>query len=210
MSWDPTPGQRKLAFAGVVVALAVAGVYFTLPTFRPGEDAEQAPAPASAVTGAPPAASPTGSPTSSADLEALLPMSSEEMAAAIEVARRFTAAYTTYRHDEDSAAYRRRLEPYVTDPIAGEIGRGASGAPAGREDLAREQVVVTSAASVEGTRLVSADSVVAIVRADQTITSTKGTTQADQRLAVTVIGGDGGWKVSNVAPAEAGNAGDVS
>lgn len=219
MSWDPTTGQRKLAFAGVVVALAAAGVYFTLPAFRDSTAPSSSPASAETaggrVTGGSPAAGPTASTTAApsqpaSDIDALLPLTADELAEAAETARRFTAAYATYRYDEEPEAYRHRLEPFVTDPIASEISEGAGAAPAGQESLAREKVVVTAVASVEGARLISAESVVALVRADQTVTSTKGTTSEDERFAVTVVDRDGRWKVSNIAPAGAGNAGDVS
>lgn len=221
MSWDPTTGQRKLAFACVVVALAGAGVYFTLPAFRTSNEPSPSSSPASAETAGgrmangPAAVGPTTSTTAApsqpaADIGALLPLDADELAEATETARRFTAAYATYRYDEEPEAYRRRLEPFVTDPIASEIADGARAAPAGRETLAREKVVVTAVASVEKTRLISAESVVTLVRADQTVTSTKGTTSEDERFAVTVVDRDGRWKVSNIAPAGAGNAGDVS
>lgn len=211
MSWDPTPGQRKLAFAGVVVALAAAGVYFTFPAFR--EPDERTPQPASAQTARPAPAAPAASagvPTEpAADLGSLLPVPADELAEATETARRFVAAYSTYRYDEKPAEYQRRTAPYVTDPIKSEIARGSGAAPAARETLTRERVVVTAVATVEGTRLISPESVVALVRADQSVASTKGRTSQDRRFAVTVIDHDGGWKVSNIAPAGAGNAGDV-
>lgn len=221
MSWDPTPAQRKLAFAGVVVALAAAGVYFTLPAFGGFGGRTATPASTEAAGGAGGAGAriatprvdasprPTASRTA-AGIGDMLPLPEDELREAAETARRFTAAYATYRYDEGPQEYRGRLDPYVTDPIAEELAGGGGAAPAGRENLTREEVVVTAAASVEGTRLVSSDSVVVLVRADQTVESTKGTTSEDERFAVTVVDRDGGWKVSNVAPAGAGNAGDVS
>lgn len=224
MSWDPTPAQRKLAFAGVVVALAAAGVYFTLPAFGGFGGRTATPASTEAAgargaggetgaRGAAPSVDASPRPTASrsaAGIGDMLPLPEDEFGEAAATARRFAAAYATYRYDEEPQEYRERLDPYVTGPIAEEIADGGGAAPAGRESLTREEVVVTAAASIEGTRLVSSDSVVVIVRADQTVESTKGTTSEDERFAVTVVDRDGGWKVSNVAPAGAGNAGDVS
>lgn len=222
MSWDPTPGQRKVVFGAVVVVLVAAGVYFTFPTFRnlggPGQAARSPAAAGQRGDTAPPAtpaeaispSAATTSPEATPGLEDLLPLSEDQIAEAVETARRFVSAYATYRYDEEPAEYRARLEPYVTDPIAEALADGDTAAPAVQDELRRDEVVATATATVEGTRLVSSDSVVVLVRADQAIESTRGMSSEERRYAVTVVDSDGSWKAANLSPAEAGNAGDVS
>lgn len=230
MSWNPSPGQRRVAFAGTVVVLAAAGVYLTFPGFRPDQTAHGAPRPAAtrsvaaAVTPTPTdsasprasaraSASPTPEETSardrkSSDARRLLPLPASDLTDAARAAERFVAAYTTYRYDESARAYAKRLRPLAADPLRNQLD-GGSAAPAGRAEMKRREVVAKGHASVEKARMIATDSAVFVVASRQRITTTKGKRTEHARYAVTAVHTAGEWRVSNLAPAKAGDVGDV-
>lgn len=216
MSWDPTPTQRRLLFAGVVVVLAAIGAYLIVPVLARGpRDAppDGSSRPSLAVgTGNPmpsvaPSPAPSGGGKDGGSLMDRLPVSEEELGRAADVAERFASAYTTYRYDEDPQAYEKRLAGLATDPIAQDLS-GGSGAPAGRKTIERDRVVARGEAHVDGIRVLSEDSVVFVVSSEQKITSTRGATSGTKRFAITVVRADGGWRVSSLEDAAAGDRGD--
>ncbi|MFC7592716.1 hypothetical protein ACFQYP_60140 [Nonomuraea antimicrobica] len=109
------PGDRRgVAFAAIVVVIAAVGIYLTMWPDSPDEDAAE---PQQVVATGPAVVSSTPLATASAepfDVYSYLPMKKEQLAAAADLAERFTAEYGTFRHDEDPAAYAQRLKAYTT------------------------------------------------------------------------------------------------
>jgi hypothetical protein len=212
---DLTDRQRKLAFAGIVVALAVLGVYLTLPGTKSGEPAggpTAGPTSTPAAAQAPPATSPPGiSSTISPDgfdIYRLLPFSQRDFATAAGLAQRFTAAYGTYRYDEDQTAYAQRLRNLVTDQLLTELEQGVS-APGIVDERNRTQVVAVGSAVINSIRDIAADSVIFVVTGSQQLTKTDGHSEDSKRYAVTVTRDGSLWRVYAFEPADAGQAGDT-
>jgi hypothetical protein len=209
---DLTDRQRRLAFAGIVVALAAVGVYLTLPGPETGGSAPAGTAGPSAAAPAPPATNPPGISSAispeSFDIYRLLPFSRRDFAAAADMAQRFTAAYGTYRHDEDPAAYGRRLRPYVTDQLLTELERSAA-SPGIIDERKREQVVAVGSASIDSIRDIASSSVIFVVTGRQQLSKANGTGEDSRRWAVTATREGSSWRVYAFEPADAGQAGDT-
>ena len=210
---DLTDRQRKLAFAGIVVALTAVGIYLTLPAaIESGAPATSRTATPSAAAPAPPATKPPGiSSTISPDnfdVYRLLPFSQKDFAAAADLAQRFAAAYGTYRYDEDPAAYGQRLRPLVTDQLLTDLERSAA-APGIVDERRREQVVAVGSATIDSIRDIESNSVIFLVTARQQLTKAEGQSEDVKRYAVTASRDGGTWRVYAFEPADAGQAGDT-
>lgn len=130
MSWDPNPAQRKLLFAGIVVALAAIGVYLTAPslfgrhsrdpssTTREGRIREPVSAgePGSRDSPsamAPDTASPRSSPPDVAQPTPTIPPSEAPYAKTV---LRFTRAFTDT--DRSADAWHKAVARYCTPALA--------------------------------------------------------------------------------------------
>jgi hypothetical protein len=210
---DLTDRQRKFTFAGMVVALAAAGVYLTLPAKGGGtEQAARRPvsnAPTGPVT---PTTAPPGIESSIApdsfDIYRLLPFSQRDFAGAADLAQRFTAAYGTYRFDEDPKTYVQRLQAMVTDQLRTELERSSS-APGLLESRKAERIVAESTATVDSIRDIEVNSLIFLVTGRQQVTTGDQRSEENRRYAVTVSRDGGSWRVYAFEPADAGQAGDT-
>jgi hypothetical protein len=209
---DLTDRQRRLAFAGIVVALAAVGVYLTLPGPEADGPSSAGPATPSAAAPAAPATSPPGISSSvspeSFDIYRLLPFSQRDFAIAADMAQRFTAAYGTYRFDEDPAAYGERLRPYVTDQLLTDLERSAA-APGIIDERKREQVVAVGSAGIDSIRDIASNSVIFVVTGRQQLTKVNGNSEDSKKWAVTATRDGGAWRIYAFEPADAGQAGDT-
>lgn len=205
-----------MVFAGLVAILAVVGIYLTVG--GPGTSEETPASPAAAQRqevgegGASPAVPQTPLATASQapfDIYSFLPMSKQELAAAADVARRFTEAYGTYRFDEDPGAYAQRLRAFTTTELGDELARAVS-APGTVEQNRTDQLVAQGSATVKQIREVDETSVIFVVTGVQNVTSTSGPQQrsADYAVTLTQVGSD--WRVYDLQPADAGQEGDPS
>ena len=207
---DLTDRQRKLVFAGIIVALAAVGIYLTLPNTaesRPNSAASTSPPTAPGPATSPPGISSTISP-SSFDIYRLLPFSQRDFATAADIAQRFTAAYGTYRYDEDPAAYGQRLRPFVTDALRTDLERGAA-TPGLIEERKRDQVVATGSAVIDSIRDIEANSVIFVVTGKQQLSTAAGPSEDSKSYAVTAARDGAVWRVYAFEPADAGQAGDT-
>ncbi|MBA9003791.1 hypothetical protein [Thermomonospora cellulosilytica] len=208
-------GRRRLLFAGLAVVLAAVGVYLTVAGPGGGEETEEPPAaqattppPGPAVPSvAPPGISSTITPDSF-DIYRLLPFPKRDFAAAADLAQRFTAAYGTYRYDEDPQAYVARLEPLATEELVTQIARGVS-APGLLEQRRSEQVVAQGTATLDSVRDIEANSIIFLVTGNQQLTRNGQTTHESKRFAVTVSRDGNALRVYAFEPADAGQAGDT-
>jgi hypothetical protein len=187
------------------------GVYLTLPHSESGKPdsaataTPSAPAPVPATS--PPGISSTISP-GSFDIYRLLPFSQRDFATAADLVRRFTAAYGTYRYDEDQAAYGQRLRPFVTDQLLTTL-EGNAAVPGLIEQRKRDQVVAVGGATIDSIRDIGSSSMIFVVTAKQELSTAAGRSQDSKRFAVTASRDGDVWRVYAFEPADAGQAGDT-
>ncbi|WP_395104316.1 hypothetical protein [Actinomadura sp. SCN-SB] len=211
-----TDRQRKLLFAGLVVVLAVVGIYLTLAapdTGGSGDGDGDAGGPRAATAGpAGPAAPPPGisGPVSSNEFDVyrLLPFSRQEFATAAGLAQRFTAAYGTYRYDEDPQAYADRLAPMVTEELLVELRR-SSASPGILDERRRQRVVAQGSATLDRVRDIEDNSIIFLVTGKQQVTKDGRQAQESEQYAVTVARSGSTLRVYAFAPADTGQAGDT-
>ncbi|RAY14400.1 hypothetical protein DPM19_15695 [Actinomadura craniellae] len=142
------------------------------------------------------------------DIYRLLPFSRDDFAAAADLAQRFTAAYGTYRFDEDPKVYVDRLGGMVTEELRAELARGAS-APGLLDERRQEQVVAAGTATLDRIRDVENNSVIFLVTGQQRVTRSGEEAQERRQYAVTVSRDGGSWRVYAFEPADVGQAGDT-
>jgi hypothetical protein len=220
---EPTPGQRKAAFALIVVALAGLGIFLV----RPGASGSAGPArspapsrsasppgssPAVALT-PPPAATPAPGTTpgsalttaGTANIYQWLPFTAAELTRAAAVATRFGALYETFSYSESAAAYVQKMRSTITAQLAQVLGR-AYATPGLAGPRAKTKQVSVGFASITSLRAFGSASVTFIVAISQKITDTGGTSRSAGQYAVTVVGSGSSWQVSDIQLASAGNS----
>jgi hypothetical protein len=209
-----TPGQRKAAFAAVVVALAALGAFLFLPgpllgrtgdSGRPAansQPAHQSPAPqaTSGGLGAPP---PTAD-TAGLNIYNWLPFSKAGLAAAATVVTRFTTDYANYSYTQSAASYVARMNGLVTSQLSATLGR-AYATPGVAQLRTRQKQVYSGTVRITALRAFGSSSLTFVVTVAQKVSSTQGTTHQSVGYAVTVAGAGSHWQVNDVEPASAGN-----
>ncbi|MEV0615060.1 hypothetical protein AB0I81_17165 [Nonomuraea sp. NPDC050404] len=203
------PGDRRgVAFAAIVVVIAAVGIYLTM---WPDSSDEAEPEPAatarvtsSAVASNTPVATASAAPF---DVYSYLPMSKEQLSAAADVAERFTAAYGTFRFDEDPVAYAGRLKAYTTPELGNNLTRTMTSAGTVEKNRA-DEIVSAATAELKEIRQVDRTSIVFVVTANRQVTSKSGNDQVAEEFAVTVsqLGDD--WRIYDILPANTGQEGD--
>ena len=212
-----TDRQRRLLFAGLVVVLALVGVYLTVAS--PGGDEDEGSGGDRGTVALPGPTGPTGpaspppgiaSPVSPGgfDIYRLLPFSQLEFATAADLARRFIAAYGTYRYDEGPEAYAERLSGLVTDELLTELVRGES-SPGRLEERRRQRESAECTATLDRIRDIEDNSIIFLVTGKQRITRGDDKRDDSRQWAVTVARDGGSLRVYAVAPADVGQAGDT-
>ncbi|WP_242885603.1 hypothetical protein [Actinomadura litoris] len=208
--------QRKLLFGGLVVVLALVGVYLTIaaPDDDSGGAGDRPSAAASTPSTGPtgPASPPAGIQSAvnpnDFDVYRLLPFSRQEFATAADLAQRFVAAYGTYRFDEDPQVYIGRLSGLVTEALRGELARGAA-APGIQDERRREQVVAQGTATLDRVRDIEDNSIIFLVTGKQQLTRAGKNGGDSKQWAVTIARDGGSLKVYAFQPADTGQAGDT-
>ncbi|GAA3707939.1 hypothetical protein GCM10022224_086840 [Nonomuraea antimicrobica] len=196
-----------MAFAAIVVVIAAVGIYLTMWPDSPDEDAAE---PQQVVATGPAVVSSTPLATASAepfDVYSYLPMKKEQLAAAADLAERFTAEYGTFRHDEDPAAYAQRLKAYTTPELGNTLARTMTSAGT-IEQNRNDRLVSTATAHLKEIRQVEKTSIVFVVTGIRQITAVSGNKQATEEYAVTVseLGTD--WRIFDIRPSTEGQEGD--
>lgn len=211
--------RRGLIFAGVAAVLAAVGVYLAvLPgsggtaesgtAARPTSGAQAGtatPATGAAAQTSAPAVAPA---TEDFDIYAYLPVSRERLQAAVDVAERFAATYTTFRYDEDPAAYAERLKAFTTVEMGQALTRSVTD-PGLVQRNRDEQVVAEGSARLKSIRDISAGAVIFVVTTTQRLTTVNGPQDRVDDYAVTLTPVGDGWRVHDMEPASAGQEGDV-
>ncbi|MFI6598888.1 hypothetical protein ACIBHX_21740 [Nonomuraea sp. NPDC050536] len=195
--------KRGVAFAAIVVVVAAVGIYLTMWPTSDDPSTEQpvaGPTTSSSVAPSKPLATASGAPF---DIYSYLPMSKQELAAAADLAERFTASYGTFRYDEDPAAYLARIKVFTTPELGNVLAKTRTSV-----DTA-DQVVATSTAKMKQIRQVSRTSVVFVVTGTQQLTGKSGTKQQADDYAVTVSEAGNDWRIFDIQPADDGQDGDT-
>ncbi len=210
-----SPGQRKAAFAVIVVVFAALGAFLLFSHFTqsPGQaaaGASSSPARAAASRAAttPAAApSPARAPASGSavDIYRLLPFSQSALTQAVGVVQRFGAAYGTYSWQEDASGYVAAMRGLVTPQLAAVLARSYS-TPGVAQLRIQQKQVSTGQGTVTALRAFGPSSLTFVATVTQKITQKQGKSQLSTQYAVTVTGGTGSWQVSDIQLASAGNS----
>ncbi|MEU8245361.1 hypothetical protein [Nonomuraea sp. NPDC048916] len=201
--------RRGLAFAAIVVVIAAVGLYLTM--WPDSGDPAGEPAADSATTSAPAAprnTPPVGASDAPFDIYSFLPMSKEQLAAAADLAERFTVAYGTFRYDEDPVAYADRVKVFTTADLGNVLARTLT-SPGTVDRNRADEVVSTATARTKEIRSVEKTSVVFVVTGTQQITAKSGARQLTEDYAVTVSQMGTDWRVFDLQPAGDGQEGDT-
>jgi hypothetical protein len=205
------PGDRRgLAFAAIVVVIAAVGVYLTWAgTEDPAQPVAQA---TTRATSVPELAVPSGTPLATAssapfDVYNYLPMKKEQLAAAADLAQRFTAAYGTFRYDEDPAAYADRLKAYTTPELGNILTRTMTSAGTVEQNR-NDQIISTATARLKEIRQIEKNSIVFVVAGTRQVAAKSGDKQLAEEYAVTVSQSGTDWRIFDIMPATEGQFGD--
>ncbi|MEV4171635.1 hypothetical protein [Nonomuraea sp. NPDC049709] len=202
------PGDRRgVAFAAIVVVIAAVGIYLTM---WPDSSDQAEPEPQAVRTTASAIASSTPLATASAapfDVYSYLPMQKEQLAAAADLAERFTAAYGTFRYDEDPAAYAGRLKVYATPELGNELTRTMTSAGTVEQNR-NDQIVSTATARLKEIRQIEKSSVVFLIAGTRQVTARSGNKQVTEEYAVTVSQVVSDWRIYDIRPSTEGQEGD--
>jgi hypothetical protein len=218
---DLTPTQRKLVFAAVVLVLAALGTFLISgPLLHRGGGTGHGRAvgltrPLSGTSPSPglasqPAAPPGGgldstpSPGTGPDIYAWLPFSQAGLAAAVDVVRKFAAAYASYSYTQTTASYVRQLNGLVTAQLAAVLARGFS-TPGVAQIRAQQKQIATGSGQITAIRGFGSNNITFVVAVTQKVTGTKGTKRITTDYAVTVTGAAANWQVEDLELASAGN-----
>lgn len=212
---DLTPGQRKAAFAVVVLALAGLGIFLLAPgspsaRSRAGGGGRDTASPASraapATTGASPAAPATPLPAAGGvDIYRWLPFTRAGLSAAAAQVQAFAAEYATYTYTETAAVYVGRMKGLVTPQLAALLGR-AFATPGVAQQRDQQKQTAVGNGEIAALRAFGPSSLTFLVTVRQRITDTSGSRRVAASYAVTVTGAGTTWQVSDIEPASAGNA----
>jgi hypothetical protein len=202
MTGRATAAARNIAaLAAAVLTAACAACTLVQPA--PGQRAASTgPVPSSPA----PAPAPAGATAARPGLAALLPDRPAWIEAAVGLAARFAAAYTTWSYNQPPAAWLARLRPITASQLYPSLAQAAwTPGILAQRDHGRQ----AAAGTVTGERIrdLTPGSVIITVQVRQAITSVGGASQAPDDLAVTVAEAGGGQAILDVEPAAAGNTG---
>lgn len=206
-------GRRKGLFVAAVVVLAALGIYLTTLGDGSGEVGTAGPtgrAGTRTVT-APPVAVPSQvatTPSADFDVYSYLPLTRDQLGAAADLARRFTAQYGTYTFD-DPVGRADRLKGFTTVEFGDDLTRTVT-SPAAVEHDTADQIVSKGTARLKSIRDISATSAVVVVESTQRITALSGPKEQIEDYAVTVVQVGADWRVYDLQLAASGQDGDVT
>jgi hypothetical protein len=214
-----TSAQRKVAFAIIVLVLAGLGLAVFRPAAQGSHSAATAPArspgPSSSAGQIAPAATPgtdspgqagTSAPSATAvpDIYRWLPFTPSELATAAALVVRFGDRYQTFSYSQNAASYVAPMRNLITNQLAVLISRAYS-TPGVASQRTGSKQVSTGKAVISSLRAFGPSSLTFVVAITQQITDTRGRSQSTTDYAITASQ-NGGWQVSDIELASAGNA----
>lgn len=216
---DLTPGQRRLAFVVVVLALAGLGIYLVSAHGAGGTPAAAPSAPAgttapaassSSAAGVPPTMLPSATPASTAggaEIYQWLPFTPADLTAAANATTAFARAYATWSYTENATAYGATFRGLATAQEITTLESGYDTAGLAQQRSADKQVS-TGSGTIDSIRAFGAGpvSITFVVTITNHVTSTQPTTMnGPQQYAVTVVSSNGAWLVNDIELSNLGN-----
>jgi hypothetical protein len=135
--------------------------------------------------------------TTAPDVGQLLPFSPHQIAEAASLASAFTAAYGTYRHDEEPQHYLRRLEAMISPQLRPRIARTSTD-PDTLLQRRRAQENSDAHAHLETIRAITPTSITVVITATQQLTTTHVTRRETTRYTLTLTPSPCGWRVHSI------------
>jgi hypothetical protein len=212
-----TPGQRRLVFVVIVLALAGLGIYLLsargsggTPAAAPSTPASTAAAPsASTAAGVPPSVLPTPTPVSTAggaEIYQWLPFTPTDLTAAAQTTVSFAKAYATWSYTENATAYGATMKALVTPTVLAtqENDYGTPGVATARTS---NKQVSTGSGTIDSMSTFSANpvSITFLVTVNERVTSTLPTSTTAYQYTVTLVPSGGTWLVDGLNLAGVGN-----
>jgi cytoskeletal protein RodZ len=217
-----TPGQQRLVFVVVVLALAGLGIYLIQGRGSGGGTPSAAPSTSSAAprpsastpsaASVPPSAVPTTTTplptTGSGEIYQWLPFTAADLSAAAQTTLTFAKDYSTWSYTESTAAYAAKFNGLVTatELAALKNGYNTSGVA---EPRAADKQVSTGSGTIDSIRAFGTNpttSITFVVTINQQVTSTQPTSTASNQYAITVASSGGAWQVNDIELSKLGNA----
>jgi len=221
---DLTPGQQRLVFVVVVLALAGLGIYLlngresggtpaaapsTTPASTPVQPSAASSAPgASAASGPPAAVSPaTPASTGSADIYHLLPFTQADLTAAANTTTAFAKAYATWSYTESATAYGATFNGLAATKEIGVLESSYNSAAA---QQTAKKLVSTGSGTIDSIRsIVTAPgptSITFLVTISQQVTPAQPGAAPSSQYAVTVSPQGTAWLVNDIELSNLGNS----
>ena len=223
---DLTPGQRRLVFVVIVIALVGLGIFLikghnsggtpaAAPSTSASASASQPSASASSAGGpaggsAPPSSLPAATPASTtggAEIYQWLPFTPAGLSAAAQTTTTFAKDYVTWSYTESVAAYADKLSGLVTPVELAALKNGYSTPGVAGPRVADKQVS-TGSGTIDSIKSFATGpvSITFAVTINQQVTSTQPPTTAPaQQYAVTVVSSGGAWQVNDIELSALGN-----
>ena len=212
-----TPGQQRLLFVVVVLALAGLGAYL-IAGRNPGGGAPAAasassgtpqPSASASAAGVPPTAVPPPTPVSTAggaEIYQWLPFTAADLARAATTTATFATDYATWSYTENAAAYGAKFSGLVTaqEAAALEYDYDTSGVAGPRT---ADKQVSTGTATIDSISAFGSDptSITFVVTISQQVTSTQPTNSLNGQYTVTVVMSGSAWQVNDIELSGIGN-----
>jgi hypothetical protein len=210
-----SPGQQRLLFVVVVIALVGLGIFLiegrsrgttaasTTPTPTPSSSA---PAASAAATATPPATEPSAPPPAStaggANIYQWLPFSQADLTAAAKTTVAFATDYVTWNSSESKAAYGAKMAGLVTaqeeTTLEGDFSTAAQAAG---------NAVSTGSGTIGSISSFGANpaSITFSVTIAQQVVPANGTNTSPSQYSITVISTGTGWQVDDIELSSLGN-----
>lgn len=218
---DLTPGQQRLLFVVVVLALGGLGGYLisgghhgaaATPAASPTvTSSATGKVPAAASAGLPPATVPPAPPPATTpggtNIYEYLPFTQADLTAAAKNTLAFAGDYVNWSYTESKAAYGAKLAPVTTPQEVATLQYDQYGTAGVAGQMITDRQVSTGTATIEsissfGRGQPSITFAVGIVKQ---LASTKGTTSNTSTYSITTVLTSTGWQVSDIELATAGN-----
>lgn len=216
---DLTPGQRRLAFVVVVLALAGLGIYLVGARGTGGTHAAArstapagttAPAASSSSADAVPTMLPSATPASTAggaEIYQWLPFTPADLTAAANATTAFAKAYATWSYTESAKSYGATFKGLATPTQITSLEDGYS-TPGLAQQRTADKWVSTGSGTIDLIRAFGTGpaSITFVVTITNQVTGTQPSTMnGPQQYAVTVESANGAWLVNDIQLSNLGN-----
>jgi hypothetical protein len=218
-----TPGQQRLVFAVVVLALAGLGVYLLqgrgsgggTPAAAPSTSTStsattpQPSASAPSAASAPPSSVPAATPAPTAgdaQIYQWLPFTAADLSAAAQTTTTFARDYSTWSYTESAAAYAAKLSGLVTPQLLATVKNGYS-TPGVAGPRAADKQVSTGSGTIDSIRSfgTTPTSITFVITINQQVTPAQPNSTGSNQYSVTVALSGGSWLVNDIELSQLGN-----